>query len=287
MKNNNTKGTFSVKRILVVLIYIEDHIEDELTTKELSKVACYSPYHFHRIFQVIVGETVHKYVRRLRLEKAAGRLQYTNQPITDIALDTKFDTPSAFTRAFRQCMGTSPRNFRLLYTEVNRMTKKISDLPIIDPEKIEKIADINILFIRRCGSYDTSAESAFHAMRAFIQENKLDEAKLRHFCLTHDDPQIAKEDTLRLDACIQAPAGISESGEVGRKILKGGKYAIFTHYGSHSTIGETLDRILLKWLPNSTENFDDTRLFFSELFNLEHVDKDESKLITKIYIPVA
>ena len=107
-----------VKRVLKVLIYIEDHIEEELSMDKLAKVACYSSFHFHRIFQAIVGETVHNYVRRLRLERAAGRLLHTERPVTDIALDAAYETPSAFTRAFKQCMGKSPRNYRALYVSV-------------------------------------------------------------------------------------------------------------------------------------------------------------------------
>jgi len=91
-----------VKRILKVLIYIEDHIEEEISIEELAKVSCHSPFHFHRIFHMVVGETVYKYVRRLMLEKAASKLRYTERPITDIAMDTQYDTPSAFTRAFKQ-----------------------------------------------------------------------------------------------------------------------------------------------------------------------------------------
>jgi len=104
-----------VKRILKVLIYIEDHIDEEISIEDLAKVACHSPFHFNRIFHIVTGETAHKYVRRLRLEKAAIKLRYTEQPVTKIAMGSNYDTPSAFTRAFKQCMGESPKNYRTLY----------------------------------------------------------------------------------------------------------------------------------------------------------------------------
>jgi AraC-like DNA-binding protein len=56
-----------VRRILKVLIYIEENIDEDLTLGRLAKVACYSPFHFHRIFQTIVVETVFVYVKRLRM----------------------------------------------------------------------------------------------------------------------------------------------------------------------------------------------------------------------------
>lgn len=278
---------YYVKRIINVLIYIEDHIEDELSVNELAKVASYSPFHFHRVFHAVMGETVHKYVRRLRLEKAAGKLRRTNQPITDIALDARFDTSSSFAKAFKQCMGQSARNYRLLYKEVNAMTKKMSELPMIYPEKTETISDKNLLCIRRFGSYIISSENAWNALLAFIDESKLDRSKQSYISIFHDDPQITNEERLRFDACIQAPKGVQEKGDVARQMLKGGKYAIFIHNGSHHTIEDTFDRIFLKWFPNSKETFDEARPFFCEHFNLDEVDKDESKLLTKIYIPVS
>lgn len=80
-----------VKRILKVLIYIEDNVDEELTMEGLAKQACYSPFHFHRVFQAIVGETVHQYVKRLRMQRAAGKLRYTDEPVTKIALDASYD----------------------------------------------------------------------------------------------------------------------------------------------------------------------------------------------------
>jgi AraC family transcriptional regulator len=236
---------------------------------------------------MVVGETVYKYVRRLRLEKAASKLRYTEHPITDIAMDTQYDTPSAFTRAFKQSIGHSPRNYRTLYKEVNAMNKKISELPKISPERIGKTEDLDLLFIRKLGDYSESGPQAWESMHAFINENHLDKTKIRYFGITHDDPNVTTEDKLRYDACILAPKSIQPSGSVGRQVLKGGKYATFTHNGSYDEIDQTYDRIFFKWLPDSKENLDETRPCFAEYFNVEFVKTDQSKLVTKIYIPLS
>ncbi len=275
-----------VELILKVLVYIEDHLEEELRMGELAKIAGYSPFYFHRIFQLIVGETLHKYIRRLRLEKAAGKLRYTNDPITDIALDTQFDTPSAFTRAFKQFMGSSPRNYRLLYQEVNAMTKKMNEFPMIHPDTIEILSDTALWFIRKQGSYSFSSQLAWESMLTFIQKEGLDKVLLRYFSVAHDDPTITNEDQLRFDACIQPPKGLQLKNKIASQIFKGGKYAIFIHYGPHDTLDNTFDRIFLKWIPNSREHCDDSRPIVCEHFHLEYVGKDESKLETKIYIPI-
>lgn len=276
-----------VKRILIVLIYIEDHIEEEISIEELSKVSCYSSFHFHRIFRMVVGENVYKYVRRLRLEKAASKLRYTKHPITDIAMDTQYDTPSAFTRAFKQSIGHSPRDYRSLYKEVDAMNKKFAELPGILPDKIVKTEDLDLLFIRKLGEYSESGSQAWLKMHAFIDENHLKKANIRYFGITHDNPDVTSEDKLRYDACILAEKNIEPKGGVGRQILKGGKYVIFTHKGSYDKIEETYDRIFSKWLPESKETIDETRPSFAEYFNIEFIMSDPSKLITKIYIPIA
>lgn len=157
---------------------------------------------------------------------------------------------------------------------------------MIDPDTIEKVPDLNLLFIRRTGNYATSSQSAWDAMKTFIKNEKLDQSKVRYISISHDNPQITSEEKLRFDACIYAP-GTVEKGGVGRQVLKGGKYAVFVHHGPHEEMVETFDRIFLKWLPDSKDHFDETRMVFCEHFNLEYVDIDESKLVTKIYIPIS
>ena len=93
-----------VKRIIKVLTFIEENSNEDLTLEELARVACYSPFHFCRIFQAVVGETVHKYVKRLRVEKAAGKLLHTEQTITDIAFESNYETLPAFSKAFKRCL---------------------------------------------------------------------------------------------------------------------------------------------------------------------------------------
>ena len=275
-----------IKRILKVLVYIEEHIEDEITMSELAKLSCYSPFHFHRIFQSIVGETVYQYTKRLRLERAAGKLRNTAKPVTEIALDASYDTPSAFTKAFKLYMGTAPRNYRMLHAAVHIVTNKIKESPMIQPDKIEKIVNLPLLFIRRVGSYDKTPWDAWKAMNQFVEDTHLDKLHVRRFGIGHDDPQITDEDKIRYDACILQLPGMKEKGEVGQQTLKGGKYAVFTHNGLYERLEATWNRILLKWLPTSCEQLDDTRPPFCEHFHMEYYRTDSSKLITKIYIPI-
>src|SRR5579871_3579016 len=267
------------KRILKVLIHIETNIDEEIDLKDLAKLACYSPFHFHRLFHAIVGETVHQYIKRLRLEKAAMKLRHTDKPVTEIALDACYETPSAFTKAFKQQMGNSPQAYRCLHHFV---TQKLEELPMIHPDKIEKMGDLNVLFIRKKGNYEKSPWEAWPAMGQFIQKSGLSGVHVRRFSISHDDPQITGQEKLRFDACILAPTHIKENGEIGRQIIQGGNYAIFTHIGPYEKLEETFISIFCKWAPTTHEKLDDLdRPCFCEHLNMEYVWSEPDKLITK------
>ena len=91
-----------IARINRVIDYVEANIDKELTLSELAEVALFSPFHFHRIFSAIVGETLNGFIQRLRIEKAATMLvQNPKKSITEIAFDCGFSGSSAFARAFR------------------------------------------------------------------------------------------------------------------------------------------------------------------------------------------
>src|SRR5688500_16075064 len=88
------------ERILRVLRHLQEHLDRALSIDELANVASFSEFHFHRIFREIVGEPVAAHVRRLRLERAALELFFTDRPTKQIAGDVGYGSPEAFTRAF-------------------------------------------------------------------------------------------------------------------------------------------------------------------------------------------
>src|SRR5262249_28425430 len=99
-------------RMLRVLVHIQQNLDAPLPLEELASIALFSPFHFHRIFRGLIGESVKEHVRRLRLERAAHRLRHTGQQITEIALDAGYQSLESFTRAFHRIFGQSPTEFR-------------------------------------------------------------------------------------------------------------------------------------------------------------------------------
>ncbi len=96
-------------RVNRVMDHIEAHLDETLDLYALAGIAQLSPFHFHRLFQALTGETLADRVRRRRLEVAAGRLlMRPDSTALRIALDVGFNSAEAFTRAFRAHFGVTP-----------------------------------------------------------------------------------------------------------------------------------------------------------------------------------
>src|SRR5205085_11626663 len=87
-------------------------LDQALDLETIAREACLSPFHFHRIFRGMVGETPLELTRRLRLERAAWQLAKSDRAVTAIAFDAGYEAHEAFTRAFRTAYATSPSGFR-------------------------------------------------------------------------------------------------------------------------------------------------------------------------------
>ena len=91
--------------------YIEDHLKQPLTIDDCAQVACFSKYHFHRIFGMVVGFTLMEYVRKRRLYHAMVDV-LQGKRILDIALDYGYNSERAFSRAFLQEFAQIPSQCR-------------------------------------------------------------------------------------------------------------------------------------------------------------------------------
>lgn len=97
-----------------VLRYIRKNISEPLDRETLAGVAGFSIPHFHRVFSAHVGESAIRFVRRMRLERAARKLRMGAVDITEVALAAGYDTHSAFSKAFKHQFGMNPSEFRQL-----------------------------------------------------------------------------------------------------------------------------------------------------------------------------
>ncbi|WP_257350907.1 AraC family transcriptional regulator [Pseudalkalibacillus decolorationis] len=109
--------------------YMEEHLLDDLTIENISKQANSSVFHFQRTFAILTDISVGDYIRRRRLTLAAHELSRTNCKIIDLAFKYGYDTPEAFSKAFRRQHGVSPsgaRKYNGKLKSYNRLVIQVS-----------------------------------------------------------------------------------------------------------------------------------------------------------------
>jgi len=242
------------ERILRALVFIDTHPREELSLEQLARVACFSPFHFHRIFAAHVGESVASYVRRVRLDAAATSLAHESTLVTRLAMDAGYDTPGAFSRAFMQKFKLSPTAFRKrMRARFRREPFSLKTHPqeeIMKPE-IRTVPERTLIFVRRTGDYGTSSSGAWSAICGYAFPRGLVGPGAQFIGMSHDDPTITPSDQLRYDACITVDRPVTPEGEVGVRTLPAGRIAVFLHKGPYEELSKTYEAIYGSWLPAS------------------------------------
>lgn len=92
--------------------YIENNLEEDLRLEIIARLAGFSKYHYHRIFQKEVGVSISEYIRYRRIANSASLLLYTDQKIIDIALFYRFESQESYTRSFKKYYNLPPGQYR-------------------------------------------------------------------------------------------------------------------------------------------------------------------------------
>lgn len=101
-----------VARVNRAIDYVLENLERPLKLEDVARSACFSSFHFHRVFRSILGETLNQFVKRLRLERALRMLSHQqDRSLTDVALACGFGSSSDFSRSFKQRYGVAPSAF--------------------------------------------------------------------------------------------------------------------------------------------------------------------------------
>ncbi|RKQ49775.1 AraC-like DNA-binding protein [Roseivirga pacifica] len=110
------------KRLSIARDYIQAHYCEDVNLNEISRVACLSPYHFHRAFKHTFGITPKKFVTHLRIERAKWLLENGDRSVQMICHEIGFRDVSSFTRLFCSYTGHTPSVYRNLLSNKLIMT---------------------------------------------------------------------------------------------------------------------------------------------------------------------
>ena len=289
------------QRILRVLIHIQQNLDDALSLEELADIAHFSPFHFHRVFRGLVGESVRRHVRRLRLELAAMRLKHTQRPITAIAFEAGYEAHESFTRAFSRAFEVSPSAFRDAATLDSSLaspsgvhlsgtdTQALSFVPANSEEfemnvEIKTIEPMRVAFARHIGPYDQVGD-AWERLMDWVGRECLFGPDMKMFGLCHDDPEATPPDKIRYDACVTIAEPVTPVDDIGVLTIPGGRYAVTLHEGPYSGLNETYAKLVGRWFPGEgLEPGDPPAL---EFYVNDPDSTEPEDLLTDVCFPIA
>ena len=306
-----------------VIDYIEANIDAELSLQDLARVASFSPFHFHRIFRAMVGETLGHFIQRVRIEKAAAQLVANpSKSITEVALGCGFSGSAPFARAFREAFGMSASEWRsggyrrhrtmrrgdsnqgqtlgntekdaeafsfYIDTATGSMIwrSRMKDSSLINIE-VKDMPELHVAYVRQAGPYQGD-EEFFRRLWEKLMTWAGPRGLLRFpettmLCVYHDDPDVTDADKLRVSACITVPQGTPVEGEIGSMTVPGGRYAVARFELSPDEYQQAWDTVFGSWLPQSGYQPDD-RLCY-ELYHGDPEQHPEGKHVVDICVPV-
>jgi AraC-like DNA-binding protein len=94
------------------VVYLNDHLSEDVSIERLATIANYSPAQFRRLFTRLMGQSPSAYIANIRINNAKVLLKTTDKRISDIAVEVGFFDHSQFIRTFRKLVGATPAEYR-------------------------------------------------------------------------------------------------------------------------------------------------------------------------------
>ena len=231
----------NVVRLNKAIEYIEANLSEKLSLEIIAEKAHISPFHFHRIFKITVGETLHIFINRKRIEKAAAYLlHHKEKNITEISEKVGFSNLSAFSKSFKKFYGISPNNFKEespeKYSKVSKTKSKIGKVKISFEQyicninnalnwlKMNAITEIktterlDLAYISYKGKME-GIGSVYNRIVKWATPKGLINQQTRMVTIYHDSPKITDPNNLRMSACIVLDNPIEINGEINLRVL--------------------------------------------------------------------
>jgi AraC family transcriptional regulator len=287
----NTSLDYS-RRIQRVIQYMGEHLDADLDLASLAEVAHLSPYHFHRIYAGMTGETAAESLRRLRLHRAAGALISSKTPVIAIAKGASYGSVAAFTRAFQAAYGTPPATYRqrgflvMDYSDGPPASRNLKPEHAMFNVTIRDSEAVRLAAFRHQGHY-LEIGPVFERLFAWAGPRGLMGPKTRGIGIYYSDTASVPPADWRSDACISIAADVTPPDEAAapRLIdLAGGRHAVLRHKGPYAELHHAYAWLFGQWLPGSGEVPADRPVFEEYLNNPREMPPEE--WLTEINLPL-
>ena len=283
---SNSNPTYE-RRILRVLSHIHDNLDGDLSLETLAKVACMSPFHWHRVFYGITGETLAHCIRRVRMDRATFLLLQTESSVAEVAQKCGYGNVQSFARSFQADYGLTPSKFRksdlakrICDTPRHAQPTKSFDIEVREQPSFRLVADSH----RGDYQYLGRTISQLHA-RISLRDIELQNGHAISAAVLHDDPMLVSETELRSDIGffiaedIDLPEGFDEVR------IAPSRCAVLHFVGPYVGLLEAYHYLYGHWVPNNGFELSDHPIYAMILEDPRGVSPND--LRTDICLPLA
>ena len=270
-------------RLSRVTDHIYAHLDEALDFDALADVAAMSPYHWHRIYSAMRGESATATVRRLRLQRAAVALAQGERAVEKIGARAGYASAAAFTRAFGEAYGLPPARYRASGSHADFKPGQLDAPRASWTVRTEPLASLPLVAVEHRGAY-MDVGHGFELLFAQAGAQAALPEVIRLIAVFHDDPTLVDESELRSLAAIVAPGESALAAPLVRARTRPGDYAILRHKGPYAGMRAAYLWMFGTWLPRSRREADDAPVL-EEYLNSPH-DTPPSELLTELMLPL-
>ena len=277
MRNSteNTEGQplAYLDRVNRAIDFVLRHLDQPLKLETVARAACFSPFHFHRIFRLLVGESLHEFVKRVRLERALCLMSQANwatrrQPsLTDIAFACGFASSSDFARCFKARYEVPPSRFDVASFRARR--REEWQMAMADPAqrnlldhlkpgtnpdgfavRLRRLPARQVAYLRVLQPFrEGAALGAAERLVRWASGRGLADGQWLGYMW--DDPEITSHQDCRYDVGVEVPAPFACDGVVSRTEFAAMQVAEVEVRGGIDLEMRALDWLFETWLPAS------------------------------------
>jgi len=290
-------------RINRVFAFIDKNLESNLSLNTISEIAFFSPFHFHRIFKFITGETLNEYVTRRRIEKSALDLLHKSITTTEMAHKYGFSDNSSFSRAFKKYFGISPTEFKKQnpnrHSKICQLESKNGQeypdydkyICIIDNLKnwikmnakieIKEMPKMNLAYVTSIGTQNL--KNAYGKLIQWATPLGLMNDKVKMATIYHDSFKVTEANKVRMSASILLNKPVETNGEIGLTSIEKGKFIVGSFEIGLNEFEKSWTGLFL-WMNENGYKKADRNPF--EIYHNNFNEHPERKAIVDFFIPI-
>ncbi|MGB5817955.1 MAG: AraC family transcriptional regulator [Saonia sp.] len=294
-----------IRRINWALKFIDDNLDSELSLETVSKIALYSPFHFHRIFKAVIGETLNSYIIRRRIEKTASVLMHKKETnITELSLQYGFNSNSSFTRAFKKFYGVSPSEFKKQnpsrFSKISKVQSKngqenqifekyicnidnhLNWIKMNAKIEIKEMPKLNLAGITHLGT--NGIENAFERLTKWANtKGLLQHPETKMARVFYDSFKITAPDKVRMSICLLTNEPLEVGGEINRVTIHKGKCIVGSFEITPNDFEKSWSGLFI-WMNENGYKKREENPF--EIYHNDFRKHPENKFIVDLYIPI-